>query len=157
MGRTLEGKLLFHFNLFVAGVHLCILPKVFDKTLPASSAEPAALCTLHFPVSGSDVPLCSLLSRDLGSGRWQFLQRCGRCDKFETCIPSHVGARLESDMWIAVITGVHSRPFGLLEISLILTFGGSLVSFSCGWKCLFQWETFCARGKMDTSISEIFC
>lgn len=114
-----------------------------SKTLPASSAKPAALCTLHFLVSGSDVPLCSLFSRELGSGRWQFLQKCGRCDKFETCTPLHIGARLESDMWIAVITGAHSRPFGLLEISLILTFGGSLVSFSCGWKSVSSSGRFC--------------
>lgn len=48
-------------------------------------------------------------------------------------------------MWIAVITGVHSRSFGLLEISLILTFGGSLVSFSCGWKSVSSSGRFCLQ------------
>lgn len=103
---------------------------------------------------------CAASSKRLGE--WEeiqdFLQKCGKCDKFETCTPLRVGARLESDTWIAVITGVRSRSLWLFEISLILTFGGSLISFSCVWKGISSNRRFLsARGKMDTNTSEIFC
>lgn len=84
-----------------------------------------------------------------GPGEWEeiqdFLQKCGRCDKLETHIPLQAGARLESDMRIAVITGIHSGSLCLSEISLILTFGGSLISFPSVWKSISSNRRFCLQ------------
>lgn len=149
MGRTLEGKLFFRLNLIITGVHLWILPKAFEQNDTSWLCRACCAHTLCLPVSGNDVPWCSLLPRDLGSGRRYRIsyRSVGGVTNWRPTFPCKLELRLESDMRIAVITGIHSGSLCLSEISLILTFGGSLISFPSVWKSISSNRRFCLQDR----------